>query len=322
MRALRFEKTGSLDELSLQEVPKPTPAAGDVLVQVKAAAINPSDVRNVLGKMHATTVPRIPGRDFAGVVTGGSDVLLGQAVFGSGGNLGFGRDGSHAEFLTFPATAVRPLPRTVSFAQAAAMGVPYLTAWAALVNAAQLQRGETVLITGTAGSVGTIATWIAHHLGARVFGTVRSAGDLGRVAGLPVEAWIDLGAAGLADGVRAVTAGRGVDVAFDLVGGPLFAECLGSLAWRGRQVAVSSSPEPRVGFNLVDFYHNESRLIGVDSLKFSFEECAEMLGSISQRVEAGDLPPPKVDAYPLAQGPELYRAIAAGTVKGKVVIAP
>lgn len=322
MRALRFEKTGSLDGLSLQEVPRPAPAAGEVLVQVKAAAINPSDIRNVLGKMHATTVPRIPGRDFAGVVVAGSDALVGQAVFGSGGNLGFGRDGSHAEFLAVPVAAVLPLPRNATLAQGAGMGVPYLTAWAALVNAARLQKGETVLITGTAGSVGTIASWIAHHLGAKVFGTVRSAGDLGRVGGLPVEAWVDLGAAGLAAGVRAATAGRGVDVVFDLVGGTLFAECLGSLAWRGRQVAVSSSPEPRVGFNLVDFYHNESRLIGVDSLKFSFDECAEILRSISPLVEAGELPPPKVDAYPLDRGPELYRAIAAGTVKGKVVITP
>lgn len=314
--------TGSLEGLAIKDIPVPEPPEGEVLVQVKGAAINPSDIKNVQGKMHGTTVPRTPGRDFAGIVAKGPRGLVGKAVFGSGGNLGLGRDGSHAEFLTVPATAVLPLPRNVTFAQGAGMGVPYLTAWAALVNAARLQKGETILITGTAGSVGAVATWIAHRLGARVFGTVRSAGDLVRVGGLPVEAWIDLQATGLADGVRAATAGRGVDVAFDLVGGALFTECLRSLAWRGRQVAVSSSPDPRVSFNLVDFYHNESRLIGVDSLKFSFEECADMLRLISQRVEAGDLPPPTVDAYPLARGPELYRAIAAGSIKGKVVIVP
>jgi NADPH2:quinone reductase len=143
MRALRFEKTGSLDDLSIRELPIPTPAAGEVLVQVKAAAVNPSDVKNVQGKMHETSVPRTPGRDFAGVVAGGLDELSGQAVFGSGGNLGFGRDGSHAEYVVVPANAVLPLPRNFSFEQAAAIGVAYITAWAALVNAARIQPGET-----------------------------------------------------------------------------------------------------------------------------------------------------------------------------------
>ncbi len=127
MRVLKFEKAGFLDELSIRELPIPTPIAGEVLVQVKAAAVNPSDVKNVLGKMHETTLPRIPGRDFAGVVVGGSDELSGQSVFGSGGNLGFGRDGSHAEFVAVPASAVLPMPRNLSFEQAAGIGVAYVT---------------------------------------------------------------------------------------------------------------------------------------------------------------------------------------------------
>ena len=106
MRALKFYQTGSLDDLRIEEVTMPTPAAGEVLVEVKAAAINPSDIKNVQGKMHETTVPRIPGRDFAGRIVKGPDELLGRSVFGSGGNLGFGRDGSHAEYLTIPASAV------------------------------------------------------------------------------------------------------------------------------------------------------------------------------------------------------------------------
>jgi NADPH:quinone reductase len=106
MRALKFDQTGSLDDLHMEEVPLPTPAAGEVLVEIKAAVINPSDIKNVQGMMHETTVPRIPGRDFAGMIVKGPDRLLGQSVFGSGGNLGFGRDGSHAEYLTIPASAV------------------------------------------------------------------------------------------------------------------------------------------------------------------------------------------------------------------------
>jgi NADPH2:quinone reductase len=106
MRALKFYQTGSLDNLRLEEVPMPRPGPGDVLVQVKAAAINPSDVKNVQGKMHETSVPRIPGRDFAGLVVQGPDELLNRSVFGSGGDLGFDRDGSHAEYFVVPANAV------------------------------------------------------------------------------------------------------------------------------------------------------------------------------------------------------------------------
>jgi NADPH2:quinone reductase len=322
MRALRFEKVGSLDELGIRDVPVPRPAAGDVLVQVKAAAINPSDIKNVLGKMHGTTVPRTPGRDFAGIVVEGPRELKGTSVFGSGGNLGFGRDGSHAEFVAVPAHAVLPLPHNADFKQGAGIGVSYMTAWAALVNAARIREGETVLITGTTGNVASIAARIAHRLGARVLGTVRSTADLAKVGDLPVEAWIDLQTTELADGVRAATAGKGADVVFDVIGGAMFEKCLQSLAWRGRQVVIASNPDPRVNFNLVDFYHNESRLLGVDSLKLDFEEAAAILGGLTKLIEGGELPLPKVEPYPLAQAPELYRGIAAATVKGKPVLIP
>ncbi|MBV9272522.1 MAG: zinc-binding alcohol dehydrogenase family protein [Verrucomicrobia bacterium] len=321
MRALKFHQTGSLDNLRVEEVPLPIPAAGDVLIQVKAAAINPSDVKNVQGKMHETTVPRIPGRDFAGTIVKGPDELLGQSVFGSGGNLGFGRDGSHAEYLAVPATAVSPLPKNLSFEQAAGIGVAYLTAWAALVNAAQIQTGETVLILGTTGAVGSAAARIAHKIGARVIGTARQAGDISAAA-LPVDDWIDLQTTDVATGARKITDGRGADVVFDLVGGAMFEKCLSALAWRGRQVAISSSPEPRVSFNLVDFYHNESRLIGVDSLKLSFDETAKILHQLTDGFESGLYPPPNLEIFSLEEGPRLYRDIAEGKIKAKAVLVP
>ena len=322
MRALRFEKTGSLDELSIREVPIPTPAPGEVLVQVKAAAVNPSDVKNVQGKMHETSVPRTPGRDFAGVVVGGSDELAGQSVFGSGSNLGFGRDGSHAEYVVVPANAVLPVPRNLSFEQAATFGVAYITASAALVNAARIQPGETALILGTTGAVGSAAARIAHELGARVIGTARSAANIPATGLLPVDKWIDLETTDLATGVRAVTNGRGADVVFDLVGGPMFEKCLASLAWRGRQVAISSNPDPRVSFNLVDFYHNESRLLGVDSLKLSFEETADILRQLIPGIEAGRFQPPQVETFSLEQAPQLYRDVAASRIKAKPILIP
>jgi NADPH2:quinone reductase len=125
MKALRFENTGSLDGLAFQEIPQPIAKPGEVLVRVKAAAVNPSDIKNVLGGMHETTVPRTPGRDFAGIVEHGPTALSGQSVFGSGGNLGFGRNGSHAEFVVVPENAVLPMPKRFTFEQSTAIGVAY-----------------------------------------------------------------------------------------------------------------------------------------------------------------------------------------------------
>jgi NADPH:quinone reductase len=322
MRALKFYQTGSLDDLHVEEVTVPIPAANEVLVEVKAAAINPSDIKNVQGKMHETTVPRIPGRDFAGVIVKGPDALLGQSVFGSGGNLGFGRDGSHAQYLAAPVTAVLRLPMSVSFEQAAGMGVAYITAWVAMVNAAQVQARETALILGTAGAVGSAAARIAHEAGARVIGTARKASEIPAASALPVDDWIDLGSVDLATGARALTNGRGADIVFDVVGGTMFEQCLAALAWRGRQVAISSSPEPRVSFNLVNFYHNESRLLGVDSLKLSFEETAEILRRLTPGIEAGTFPPPAVQTFPLEEGPRVYRDIAESRIKTKPILVP
>jgi NADPH:quinone reductase len=300
MRALKFYQTCSLDDLRVEEVTVPIPAEGEVLVEVKAAAINPSDIKNVQGKMHETTVPRIPGRDFAGMIVKGPDERLGQSVFGSGGNLGFGRDGSHAQYLAVPATAVLPLPRNLGFEQAAGIGVAYITAWAALVNAAQIQAGQTALIIGTA----------------------RKTSEIPAGSVLPVDDWIDLQAVDLAAGVRTLTSGRGADIVLDVVGGSMFEKCLSALAWHGRQVAISSSPEPRVSFNLVNFYHNESRLLGVDSLKLSFEETAEILRRLTPGIESGIFPPPRVETFPLEEGPQLYRDIAESKIKRKPILVP
>ena len=289
-------------------------------MNIKAAAVNPSDIKNVLSGMHETTLPRTPGRDFSGIVVEGPAALAGKSVFGSGGNLGFGRDGSHAEFMAVPESAVLPMPKGLNFEQAAGVGVAWMTAWAAMVNAAQLRAGETVLILGTTGAVGTAAASIARKIGARVFGTLRKAAELTTASRLPVDVWVNLETSALPKAVRDATQGRGVDVVFDLVGGPMFEQCLACLARRGRQVAISSSPESRVSFNLVDFYHNESHLLGVDSLKLDFAEAGEILRQLTPGFESGEYAPPNVHPLPLAEGPDIYKRIHAGTLKGKIVL--
>jgi NADPH:quinone reductase-like Zn-dependent oxidoreductase len=173
MRAVRFDNFGSPSNLKVQELPKPVLKQDEVLVEVHAAAVNPSDVKNVTGSMKHTTLPRIPGRDFAGVVIAGEESLINTEVWGTGGDLGFTRDGSHAEYIVLPKKAVSQKPKTLSMQQAGLVGVTYVTAWLCLINAAQLQAGETVLVIGATGGVGSAAMQIAKWKGAEVIGTVR-----------------------------------------------------------------------------------------------------------------------------------------------------
>lgn len=162
MKALRFDRTGDLAALKLVEMPAPPPTADEVRVEIRAAGLNPSDVKNVLGRFPYTTLPRVPGRDFAGVVVEGPKALLGQAVWGTGREPGFFRDGSHAQFLTLPATGVALKPESLSFAQAASCGVPYSTAWDALQRS-QVKAGTRLLVIGANGAVGKAAlAWPGH----------------------------------------------------------------------------------------------------------------------------------------------------------------
>jgi len=312
MRALRFHNFGSPEVLAIEEIAKPDPGPGEVLVQVKAAGINPSDVANVMGRFHATTLPRVPGRDFAGVVLSGAH--SGAAVWGSGPDLGIARDGSHAEYVLVPEQALSFAPANLTPEQAAAVGVPFTTAWGALIRSAALQAGETVLIVGAAGAVGQAATQIANGKGARVLG--------GTLQGQPSE-----GAAALVDTtgdmrgqVFDLTAGKGAEVVFDTVGGPLFEPSLRCLKHGGRQVAISSAGEPRVSFSLVDFYHNMSRLIGFDSYGFSPRDTAGILDELRAGFEAHSLTPPRVRAVPFADAVGAYTAVAGGKAGEKLVL--
>src|SRR2546423_2111519 len=171
MKALRFQATGDLANLTLAELPTPAPRDGEVLVRVKAAGLNRSDVSNVRGGHPYATLPRTPGRDFSGIVERGPAAVLGKAVWGTGKELGFTRDGSHAEYLVLPADGVALKPERLSFAEAASCGVPYVTAWHALAG---LKRGERILVIGAAGAVGTAAMHLARTRGVEAIGAVRT----------------------------------------------------------------------------------------------------------------------------------------------------
>ncbi|MCN9244391.1 zinc-binding alcohol dehydrogenase family protein [Streptomyces sp. RY43-2] len=143
MRALRFDRFGDPHVLSLTECPDPTAQHGNAVIAVKAASVNASDVKNVAGRMEGTLLPRTPGRDFSGVVIDGPPDWTGAEVWGTGGDLGFTRDGSHAELLAIPATALARKPTRLSFEEAAATGVNFVTAWLGTVETARLTEGRT-----------------------------------------------------------------------------------------------------------------------------------------------------------------------------------
>jgi NADPH:quinone reductase len=314
MRSLRFTEFGPPSVLRIEEIAIPELRDGEALVQVKAAAINPSDIADVSGRFKRTTLPRTPGRDFAGVVVMGNR-HQGEEVWGTAPNLGIVRDGSHAEYVVVPAETLSRKPKSLSMAQAAAIGVPYITAWASLVSAAQIQPGETILIVGARGAVGHAATQIANWKKARVIGA-----DITSDPIVGAESVINTNTEDLFERVLELTGGRGVDAVFDTVGGALFEPALRSLSFGGRHVAISSRGDSRVSFNLVDFYHNFSRLFGVDSYGLTSRQVAEIADELGPGFETGVLKPPEIEIVPFERAVEAYIQVAAGQAKAKQVL--
>jgi NADPH:quinone reductase len=320
MRAVRFEAFGDPSVLEVVEVAVPAVAEETALIRVMAASINPSDVKNVAGAMTQTRLPRIPGRDFAGVVEAGPPEWIGADVWGTGGDTGFTRDGSHAELITVPVASLRRKPNNLSFDEAASIGVNYMAAWCG-IEAAGLKAGENVLLIGAGGGVGSAAAQIARRLGASVIGAEKHAPH----PDAPIYAMakkLIIGAKDLPAEVRAATGGKGADVVFDLVGGTMFRSAVNSLALRGRLVAFAATGRREVSFDLADFYHNESRLFGVDTLKRDLTASADVLDALTPGFLDGSYrAAPIAWACELGDVQEAYCKVAAGAA-GRVVLRP
>jgi NADPH2:quinone reductase len=168
MKAIQFKTFGNPEVLETVDLPTPQADADSVVVQIKAASVNPSDVKNVSGHFEHTVLPRTPGRDFSGVVVDGPQAWLGAEVWGTGGDIGFTRDGTHAHFIKVPLTALSRKPTTLSHAEASAIGVNFVVAWLGTVEYAHLQAGETIAVIGAGGGVGGAVVQIAKARGARV----------------------------------------------------------------------------------------------------------------------------------------------------------
>jgi NADPH:quinone reductase len=314
MKALRFTKYGPPSVLSLDDIASSVLKSGEALVEVHAAAINPSDVKNVAGAFEAA-LPRTPGRDYAGIVVAGEG-WKGTEVWGSGEGLGVTRDGTHAQYLVVPTGWLSQKPSNLSMEQASTAGVPYLAAWSALVDAADIRAGETVLITGALGAVGRAATQIAHWKKAKVIGADRVDGNSG------ADVFINTANKDLGVEVRALTGGKGVDLALDAVGGVMFEPTLKSLRIGGRQVAITSVGNRRVEFDLLDFYHNLSCLIGVDTMKLTGPDIARIMDTLRPAFEDGLFEPFSVKSWKLDQAVDAYTEAAKGGSPDKHVLTP
>ncbi|WP_374442268.1 quinone oxidoreductase family protein [Pseudomonas panipatensis] len=318
MQALQFERTGDLDALRLVELADPVPAADEVLVEVRAAGLNPSDVKNVLGRFPYTTLPRVPGRDFAGVVVKGPQALLGQAVWGSGKDLGFFRDGSHASLLTLPAKGVALIPKSLGFAQAASCGVPFSTAWDALERSG-VKAGTRLLVIG-AGAVGSAALALAKVLGAQPLAGVRRAEQASALQAQGFASLLLDTPEALAGQVEAVFPG-GAEVIFDTTGFWLPA-AVNALASFGRIAIIAAPVDGQVQLPALALYRRGGSLVGINSLLYDSVACARMLTQFGQWFDDGRLPLPEgLNQVPLSAGPQCYREVNAGS-SDKIVLIP
>jgi NADPH:quinone reductase len=274
--------------------------------------------------MEETILPRVPGRDFSGVVVDGPQEWIGAEVWGTGGEMGVTRDGSHAELLTIPAAALARKPEHLSFEEASAVGVNFVTAWLGAVEVAQLAAGETIAVFGVSGGVGGAVAQIAHALGAHVIGIdrVQPAGDT--LAASAIDGFIALvdSPEDIGSRVKELTAGQGANVVYDAVGGVTTEAALASLARRGRLVVINAVGRRTAEIDLIDPYRNETRIFGVNSLSLDVAESSARLKKLTPYFESGQFRPlPVASRYRLDDGMDAYLDVE-NQIRGRVAICP
>ena len=294
----------------------------EVLIELRAAAVNPSDVKAATGLMSYAVFPRTPGRDYAGVVIDGPPDTIGREVFGSSGDLGIRRDGTLATHLAVEADAVVTKPTGMSWEEAAGLGVPFVTAMEGFRRAGIPQPGEIVLVMGVNGKVGQAATQIATWHGTRVIGVVRKAEPYEGHANAEVEV-IDASSADVAARVRELTGGHGADIVFNTVGDPYFQAAHQSLALRGRQVLIAAV-DRIVQFNILEFYRGQHTYVGIDTLALSSSATGAVLRELAPGFAGGYLKPFPINPkaiYSLEDAKHAFVAVA-GSSRDRVILRP
>ena len=294
----------------------------EVVVAIEAAGVNPSDVKAATGLMPYAVFPRTPGRDFSGVVVDGPREWMGKAVFGTSGDLGIRRDGTHASHLVVETAALVEAPPTISMDEAAGIGVPFVTAIEGFRRSGMPKPGETVLIMGVNGKVGQAAVQFATWQGAKVIGVVRKDEPYEGHANAPIEI-VNSATTDVARRVTELTNGKGANIVFNTVGDPYFNDANRSLAKGGCQILIAAVHKV-VEFNILEFYRGRHTFVGIDTLAFSSTESAEVLRSVIPGFAGGFLRPfpiPASSIYPLGNAKAAYAAVIESS-RDRIVLRP
>ena len=322
MHAWLCENPIGIDAVTWKELPTPSPAEGQVLIQIKAASLNFPDILIVQNKyQHKPALPFVPGSEYAGVIEavgpGVTHLKVGQNVACLSGTGGFG---THT---LAPAAMCMPLPDGFSHVDAAAFIMIYATSHHALVDRAQLKAGETVLILGAAGGVGTSAIQIAKAMGAKVIAAASSDEKCALCKSIGADETINYSTQDLRESIKALTTGKGPDVIYDPVGGPYTEPAFRSIAWRGRYLVVgfAAGPIPALPFNLMLL--KGASVVGVfwgDFAKKEPKANAAMMAELADWYAKGTIKPVIDSTMPMAQLKEAYAHMNSRAVKGKLVM--
>jgi len=326
VRAVRIHEDGGPEVLVLEEAPDPVAGPGDVLVRLRASALNHLDVWIRKG-LPSVPKPRILGADGAGIVEGlgegvtgfepGERVVLNPGIEAGGGRIhviGEHRDGTNAELIAVPATNVHPIPEGLSFEEAAAFPLVFETAYRMLVTRAGLREGEWVLAWGIGGGVSTAALAIAKALGANVLATSSSDAKLELARELGADATVNHATGDVKEAVQGTTGGRGIDVVVEHVGQATWATSL-QVAAPGGRIAVcgaTSGPNPPAALHRI-WWKQLSILGSTMGTGEDFARAYELVGSGRAR--------PVIDeVLPLEEIRAAHERLEAGEQLGKIVL--
>lgn len=324
MRAVVITEPGSPEVLKIQEVPDPVPGPDDVLVDVKASALNRADTLQRQGGYPAPpgSPDDIPGLEFSGVVldTGAhvTDLAEGDRVFGLLGGGGYA-----SRVVTHSRMAMR-IPDELDFVQAAAVPEVFFTAYDALFNHCELAMGESVLIHAAGSGVGTAAVQLAHNTGSIVFGTAGSEDKLQRAAELGMDVGINYRDQDFAQVVRQHTGGAGVNALLDVIGADYWERNLASMALRGRMVLVGTMGGGGVEADLRPLMFKRLRITGTVLRSRPIEEKIAVTNQIKRHVlpliASGAIKPVVDTVFPLAEAAEAHRHMESNANFGKIIL--
>lgn len=319
MKAVRVYEFGAPDVMRYEDAPEPSPGAGEVVVQVGAAGVNPVDTYIRAGLHSKPATPFTPGSDAAGVIhkigTGVEKFTRGERVFVAGS-----LSGTYAEYALCREAQVYKLPDNVSDAEGAALGVPFGTAYRALFQKANARPDETVLIHGATGGVGIAAVQLAHAHNMKIIGTGGTQKGRALVFAQGADHALDHGEENYLQTVMEITEGRGVDVVLEMLANVNLGNDLGVLAARGRVVVIGN--RGTVTINPRDLMSRDATVMGMSLFNASASDLVEIYEGIGAGVRDKILRPVIGSEMPLERAADAHRQIMQPGAYGKIVLVP